>query len=123
MGKSEEISKEVGTELLFENDRVKVWGMALEPGETSPYHQHENDYVFVYTTPSRISSNRQTEEGQVREFEEGYVQYTQVGGGIQHSITNVSDIRHHQIIVEMKGGSTSATPQPPENNGRSRVAG
>ena len=49
MGKSEEISKDVGTELLFENDRVKVWSMALEPGETSPYHQHDNDYVFVYT--------------------------------------------------------------------------
>ena len=119
MSKSEEISKEVGTELLFENDRVKVWGMALEPGETSPYHQHDNDYVFVYTTPSRISGA----QGEVREYEEGYVQYTEVGGGIQHSITNVSDIRHHQIIVEMKGGSVSATPQPPENNGRSRVAG
>ena len=120
MGKSEEISKDVGTELLFENDIVRVWSMALEPGESSPYHQHENDYVFVYTTPSRISSNRQGEKEQVREFEEGYVQYTQVGGGIQHSITNVSDIRHHQLIVEMKGGSDAATPQPPENNGRSR---
>ena len=123
MGNSEEISREVGTELLFENDRVKVWGMALEPGETSPYHQHDNDYVFIYTTPSRISSYRQGVEGQVTEFEEGYVQYTEVGGGIQHSITNVSDIRHHQILVEMKGGSVSATPQPPENNGRSRAAG
>ena len=75
--------------------------------------------VFVYTTPSRISGA----QGEVREYEEGYVQYTEVGGGIQHSITNVSDVRHHQIIVEMKGGSVSASPQPPENNGRSRSPG
>ena len=119
MGNSDGISREVGTELLFENDRVKVWSMALEPGQTSPYHRHDNDYVFVYTTPSRISGG----QGEVREFDEGYVQYTEVGGGIEHSITNVSDERHHQIIVEMKGGSVSAAAQTPENNGRSRSTG
>ena len=26
----------VGTTLLFENDRVKVWEMSLEPGEEAP---------------------------------------------------------------------------------------
>ena len=52
-----EISRDVGTELLFENDRVRVWGMELAPGESSPYHRHESDYVYVYTTPSQISAH------------------------------------------------------------------
>ncbi|MDQ3253659.1 MAG: hypothetical protein M3R15_07090, partial [Acidobacteriota bacterium] len=30
----------VGTKLLFENARVKVWEFALEPGELIPMHTH-----------------------------------------------------------------------------------
>jgi hypothetical protein len=30
-----EPSDRIGTELLFENDRVRVWDMVLEPGEAS----------------------------------------------------------------------------------------
>jgi len=118
MSSSREISKDVGTELLFENDRVRVWSMELGPGESSPYHHHEYDYVFIYTTPSTIKSNRPGESDTVREFRDGYVQYTEVGAGIEHSITNVSDARHHQIIVELMGPSASSNPLPPENNGR-----
>ena len=42
-----EISRDVGTELLFENDRVRVKGKELAHGESSPYHRHESDYVYV----------------------------------------------------------------------------
>ena len=118
MSSPRQVSREVGTELLFENDRIRVWSMTLEPGESSPYHRHEHDYVFVYTTPSRIKSNRPGESDSVRKVRDGYVQYTEVGAGIEHSITNVSDARHHQIIVELMGPSSSANPLPPENNGR-----
>ncbi|MQF80232.1 hypothetical protein FIL93_00110 [SAR202 cluster bacterium AD-493-K16_JPT_193m] len=120
MSKQEEISKEVGTELIFENDRIKVWSMGLQPGQSSHYHRHENDYVFVYTTPSKISSYRDGSQATPNEFEEGYVQYTEVGGGIEHSITNVADTWHHQIILELKGPSVSTDPRPPENNGKVR---
>ena len=112
------VSKDVGTELLFENDRVRVWSMELGPGESSTNLHHEHDYLFVYTTPSTIKSNRPGESDTVRTFGDGYVQYTEVGDGIEHSITNVADGRHHQIIVEFMGPSSSANPRPPENNGR-----
>ena len=51
-----QITTEIGTELLFENDRIRVWQMVLQPGEESPHHRHESDYVFVYTTPSRMTA-------------------------------------------------------------------
>ena len=38
-----EVSRNVGSELLFENDRVRVWSMTLAPGESCEYHRHEND--------------------------------------------------------------------------------
>lgn len=118
MSKQEEISKEVGKELIFENDRIKVWSMGLQPGESSHYHRHENDYVFVYTTPSKISSYRDGSQAPPNQFQDGYVQYTEVGEGIEHSITNVADTWHHQIILEFKGPSVSALPRTPQNNGR-----
>ncbi len=114
-------SLDVGSELLFENDRVRVWSMRLQPGETSTYHRHENDYLFVYTTPSLIRSEIAGRDGPTRKFDDGYVQYTEVGSGIEHSITNVAESLHQQIIVEMKGGSRSETTQPPVNNGRAQT--
>ena len=117
-----EVSRNVGTELLFENDRVRVWSMTLEPGESSEFHRHDHDYVFCYTTPSRIALNRSGEPETVREYEEHFVQYAAVGGGIEHSITNASDVRHNQILVELKGPSAANAPQSPEDNGRVRPA-
>lgn len=35
----------VGTQKVFENDRVVVWHLDLEPGERGEQHTHELDYV------------------------------------------------------------------------------
>ncbi len=37
----------VGTQVLFEDDRVKIWEMILEPGEASDLHHHEHDYYLA----------------------------------------------------------------------------
>ena len=37
----------VGTTLLFEDDRVRIWEMILEPGEASDLHHHEHDYYLA----------------------------------------------------------------------------
>jgi quercetin dioxygenase-like cupin family protein len=37
----------VGTRVVFENDRVRVWEIELAPGEALPMHLHELDYVVV----------------------------------------------------------------------------
>ncbi len=36
----------VGTTKVYENDRIIVWEFTLEPGEETPLHRHEHDYVF-----------------------------------------------------------------------------
>ena len=38
---------EIASVVLFENERVKIWNLIVEPGEDSPWHFHENDYVTV----------------------------------------------------------------------------
>jgi beta-alanine degradation protein BauB len=107
---------DIGTELLFENEAVKVWSMELAPGEDSPYHLHTRDYLFVYTTPSKIAFVEPSGQlGETREYGDGFVNYLAVGGGLTHQIRNVSDMSHRQILVEFK---TLKGVAPTGNNGR-----
>ena len=36
----------VGTTKVFENDKIIVWEFVLAPGDTTPIHSHEHDYIF-----------------------------------------------------------------------------
>lgn len=36
----------VGTNVVFEDDKIKVWEFVLEPGEQTPVHTHELEYIF-----------------------------------------------------------------------------
>ena len=116
-----ELTSQVGTELLFENSTVRVWSMELGPGNASPLHRHELDYLIIYVTPSRIALLRDGMAIQTHEFQDGYVQYISVKEAIVHQIMNAANILHRQIIVELKesagladtsdnGRKTSATP-------------
>jgi beta-alanine degradation protein BauB len=117
---------DIGTELLFENEVVRVWSMTLEPGQAFPYHEHRLDYLYVYVTPSRIAfmetPGRVTE---VRDYADGYVSYVSVGEGITHQIRNDARIPHRQILVELKtihgaapSGSNSRVSAPVEEEDR-----
>ena len=37
----------VADHVLFEDDRVRIWEMKLEPGQFSDLHRHEHDYYLV----------------------------------------------------------------------------
>jgi hypothetical protein len=51
-------NREVGpiaTEILFENERVRIWAMNLAPGESTALHKHALDYVQVEIEGDKIS--------------------------------------------------------------------
>ena len=73
------------TKLLFENDRVKVWELALEPGGTSDLHEHHHDYVLIQL------------EGDVAY---GNVFYTGKGG--VETAKNTGNKPYREILVELK---------------------
>lgn len=37
----------VGTELAFEDERVRIWRIDLQPGQEAPVHTHQLDYTSV----------------------------------------------------------------------------
>ncbi|MDJ0958493.1 MAG: hypothetical protein QNI91_16625 [Arenicellales bacterium] len=44
----------VGTQKVFENDRVNVWHLDLEPGEHGEQHTHSLDYVIRILSGSTL---------------------------------------------------------------------
>jgi hypothetical protein len=46
----------VGTKLLLENDRVRVWEIRLGPGDRAPFHWHTSPYFFVCVEAGRSRS-------------------------------------------------------------------
>lgn len=50
----------VGTELLFENERCRVWDFSLPPhsGEDLPFHQHTLDYFSSTHAAGRTTRAR-----------------------------------------------------------------
>ena len=45
----------VGSKLLFENDRVRVWELRLEPGQREALHEHKLDYVMVQIDGDKVA--------------------------------------------------------------------
>jgi len=45
----------IGTKLLMENDRVRIWELALAPGERSTLHEHDNDYIVVQVYGDKVA--------------------------------------------------------------------
>ena len=38
---------EVGTKVVFEDDKVKVWELDIEPGGQTAVHTHKMDYLLA----------------------------------------------------------------------------
>ena len=55
----------VGSRLLSENDRVRVWEIRLAPGERWHAHRHVLDYFWTAVNAGR--SRQHTHDGSVRE--------------------------------------------------------
>lgn len=97
----------IGTELPFENDRVRVW----------------DDYLFVYVTddnepeiapPGQDALPQRCAEGQTAYWEVG----AEPGPAYTHTLRNVGTRTHRQTLVELLGRSPAH-----ESTGRSETNG
>jgi beta-alanine degradation protein BauB len=121
---ADDATTDAGTELLFENDHVRVWEAVLQPGEKSALHRHLHDHLVLYAEPGHIrgrldGSNRHV----VREVDPGWVAYRSVGrdGMSPHYVENLLSKVSTHYIIELLGESASETTQPPVVNDRGRV--
>jgi hypothetical protein len=96
----------VGTALLLENDRVRIWDITLASGERTPFHCHRTTYFYRCETGGRF--RLRTIAGEVLYGEEapGAVTFHELGPGerLVHELTNVGDGPLRYTTVELLGG-------------------
>jgi hypothetical protein len=96
----------VGTKVLFEDDRVRVWELRLAPGERSDVHRHELDHVLIEIDGDRVAVEPEPDSaGPYQDYLEGDVVKGMVipveRGGIETAV-NIGTKPFHEIIVELK---------------------
>jgi len=103
MSGEKEISEEAGTRLLFENERVRVWDLRLEPGQSTGLHRHKEDYLYVVIGDGKLqAAGEDGERWEAMEMKDGDVRYRELDGEDVHEAFNVGDEPWRNIIVELK---------------------
>src|SRR5438445_9715077 len=96
----------VGSSVLFENDRVRIWELRLEAGERSGVHQHELDHILVQVAGDRIAVEPEPDTaGPYKDYLEaevvpGAAVYV-ARGGIE-TAHNTGQKPYLEVIVELK---------------------
>lgn len=96
------ISDAVGTKLLFENDRVRVWDLALPPGESTGLHRHKHDFLYVVIGEGQFQTGfADGTRDPARAMSDGDVRFRAVDGETIHEGINVGATPWRNIVVEL----------------------
>jgi len=95
----------VGTRLLFENERIRVWDITLAPGERLDFHRHRTSYFYRCESGGRLRVR--TPEGDEAEYESpaNEVHFHEIGPDdlVVHDLENVGETTVRFTTVELLG--------------------
>jgi len=94
----------VGTKLLFEDDRVRIWEMKLEPGEASDLHHHAAPYYLAMLKGDMIAGVPPKDSGEdvfVAPLPPGGETVAIEKGGTEWAV-NVGKETFYEILIELK---------------------
>ena len=97
---------DIGTRIVHEDDRVRVWVLKLAPGERSAVHRHLLDHILIQVSGDRVAVIPEPDtQGPYTEILEadvipGAVVHVR-RGGIERA-RNVGSQPYLEVIVELK---------------------
>ena len=94
----------IGTELLLENDHVRVFELRLEPAERGPFHVHDLAYLWTVVEPGRGLQRFADGTFVVREYALGETRFLvhSPQDRLIHDLENVGDTTLRFVTVELK---------------------
>jgi hypothetical protein len=108
----------VGTEKVFENDKVIVWNFTLAPGEETPMHTHEHAYMWyaIAGAPLQVFDENGKDLGTLDiptgctyslKLDNGFLEVlSEPGKGMRvparHKARNVGSSPYREVLVEYK---------------------
>ena len=101
--------EEVGTRLLFENNRVRVWDLSLAPQEWLEKHIHRDDFLFVVINGGDLKhiDPLNPENDRAVRYEDDLVVFREPGqeGTVHNRLVNVGDAPYRNLVIELKKGA------------------
>lgn len=101
-----EPTDQVGTQVMFENDRVRVWDLSLAPGESLAKHIHRSNYFYIIESGGLIRFANPDDPADYKDvqFDDDQVTFHIVGEGkVDNCLTNIGTKRHRNYVIELKG--------------------
>ncbi len=104
----------VGTELLSESDRVRVWTIRLKPGERVGFHRHVLDYFWSAITPGRGRQHLQDGSTVEHAYRAGETRHETYRNGEfkVHDLENIGDSELVFATVEFLNSASAPLPVP-----------
>jgi hypothetical protein len=95
----------VGTKLLCENERVRVWEVSLAPGERHLFHCHRTSYFWVAHTGAQVRVSYLDGAYHDYEHQPGEVTYMEIPEAETNiqDLTNTGDTHLQITTVELLG--------------------
>lgn len=109
---------DVGSEKVFENDKVIVWNFELAPGEETPVHTHEHSYMWyaISGAPLQVTDGNEKDLGTMEvptgaifslKVEDGEIEVVSgPGKGMRvparHKARNAGTTPYREVLVEFK---------------------
>ncbi|MEX0347400.1 MAG: hypothetical protein AB3N20_20935 [Rhizobiaceae bacterium] len=102
--KANEMNGRVGHKLLSETDDVRVWRIAVPPGDRVGFHRHVLNYFWVAINPGRSRSHYATGETREAAYEAGTTKHFSFDKGeyMLHDLENIGDTELIFTTVEFK---------------------
>lgn len=94
------LTNEVGTALVFEDSRVRVWELRLAPGEATEWRQHLHDYMFVVVKNGRVRV--EYVDGTFQDQDDTIGAIGMRAKDLGHRLVNLSGKEYFNIVVEFK---------------------
>jgi len=95
-------NRQIATKVLFENDRVRIWELALEPGERAPFHCHAVPYFFVCVDAGKAVSRFLNGTAVTMDYEVGDTWFDELSSGPEvHDLENAGTTRLRFTTVEL----------------------
>ncbi|HEY6635447.1 MAG TPA: hypothetical protein VI141_07515 [Acidimicrobiia bacterium] len=97
------VNKQLGTTVWFENDRIRVWEVLLEPGERGEFHSHTTNYFWTVVEGSRGLQRFSDGTFVVRDYVVGETKYLEhtPDSALIHDLENVGDSTLRFVTVEL----------------------
>ena len=102
----------VGSDLVSENDRVRVWQLSLKPGERIGFHMHVLDYFWSAVTAGKSRSHMHDGRTVDTEYAAGSTKHYHFMSGefMIHDLENIGDTELVFVTVEHKNSDNAPLP-------------